>query len=285
MNPTYPVYIISKGRWKRPLTVRTLEELGVPYNLVVEPQESEEYQRILGQHGTLHVLPFSNLGQGSIPARNWVWDHAQASGAKRHWILDDNLKGFFRYHNNKALPVASGTIFKVAEDFVDRYENVPMAGFHYEMFCHWTRDRGKEKPAFYLNTRVYSCILLDNSAPYRWRGRYNEDTDLSLRILKDGHCTVLFCAFVCGKQATMTMKGGNTDSLYQENGRTLMAESLREQHPDVVTVITRWDRAQHFVNYAPFKRNQLRKREGLIVPTESNEYGMILNNGRWEDAK
>lgn len=285
MNPTYPVYIISKGRWKRPLTVKTLEELGVPYRLVVEPQEAEEYERILGPHGTLHILPFSNLGQGGIPARNWVWDHAQASGAKRHWILDDNLKGFFRYHNNKALPVASGTIFKVAEDFVDRYENVPMAGFHYEMFCHWTRDRGKEKPAFYLNTRVYSCILLDNSAPYRWRGRYNEDTDLSLRILKDGHCTVLFCAFVCGKQATMTMKGGNTDSLYQENGRTLMAESLREQHPDVVTVITRWDRAQHFVNYAPFKRNQLRKREGLIVPTESNEYGMVLNNGRWEDAK
>lgn len=284
MNPQYPVYIISKGRWKRPLTARTLEELGVPYRLVVEPQEAEEYQRILGPHGTLCVLPFSNLGQGSIPARNWVWDDAQASGARRHWILDDNLKGFFRYHQNKALPVASGTVFRAAEDFVDRYTNVPMAGFHYEMFCHWTRDRGKEKPAFYLNTRVYSCILLDNAAPYRWRGRYNEDTDLSLRILKDGHCTVLFCAFVCGKQATMTMKGGNTDSLYQENGRTLMAESLREQHPDVVTVIKRWDRAQHFVNYAPFKRNQLRKREGLVVPSEPNEYGMVLHNGRWEDA-
>jgi hypothetical protein len=33
------------------------------------------------------VLPFSNLGQGGIPARNWVWEHSISIGAKRHWIL------------------------------------------------------------------------------------------------------------------------------------------------------------------------------------------------------
>lgn len=283
MNPQYPVYVISKGRWKRPLTVRTLEALGVPYRLVVEPHEEAEYQAVVRQYGELLVLPFANLGQGSIPARNWVWDHAAQSGAARHWILDDNINGFFRYHENQARPVASGTVFRCAEDFVDRYENVPMAGFHYEMFCHWTRDRGKEKPAFYLNTRVYSCILLDNSVSYRWRGRYNEDTDLSLRFLKDGHCTVLFCAFCCGKQATMTMKGGNTDELYAGDGRARMAEALREQHPDVVTVITRWNRQQHFVNYAPFKKNALRRKPGLAIPNTPDEYGMRLVDGRWED--
>lgn len=285
MNPQYPVYVISKGRWKRPLTVRTLEQIGVPYRLVVEPQEQAEYADVIGHLGELLVLPFSNLGQGSIPARNWVWEHAKASGAARHWILDDNIKGFFRYHQNEALPVTSGTIFRCAEDFVDRYENVPMAGFHYEMFCHWTRDRGKEKPPFYLNTRVYSCILLDNSVQHRWRGRYNEDTDLSLRFLKDGLCTVLFCAFCCGKQATMTMKGGNTDELYAGSGRELMAESLREQHPDVVTVITRWNRKQHFVNYAPFKRNALRRKSGVVIPETHNNYGLRLVNGRWEDGE
>lgn len=284
MNPTYPVYIISKGRWRRPLTIRSLEAMRVPYSVVVEPHEVDEYAQAIGQYGTVLALPFSNLGQGSIPARNWVWNHARETGSRRHWILDDNINGFFRYHQNKALPVTSGTIFKAAEDFVDRYENVPMAGFHYEMFCHWTRDRGKEKPAFYLNTRVYSCILLSNEVEYQWRGRYNEDTDLSLRFLKDGFCTVLFCAFCCGKQATMTMKGGNTDELYAANGRAMMAESLREQHPDVVTVITRWNRPQHFVNYAPFKKNVLRRRSDIVVPTGVNEYGMRLVNDKWEDV-
>lgn len=281
-NPRYPVYVISKGRWESRLTVKTLDAIGVPYSVVVEPQEYEQYASVITKENIL-TLPFSNLGQGSIPARNWVWDHAAKSGAARHWILDDNLKGFFRYNRNKALPVKTGAIFAAAEDFVDRYDNVPMAGFHYEMFCHWTRDRGKEKPAFYLNTRVYSCILLDSTKPHRWRGRYNEDTDLSLRFLKDGYCTVLFCAFCCGKQATMKMKGGNTDELYADDGRTKMAESLREQHPDVVTVIKRWGRDQHFVNYAPFKRNKLVRRSGFVMPSEPNEYGMRLVDGAWEE--
>ena len=83
-------------------------------------------------------------------------------------------------------------------------------------------------PPLMINTRIYSCILIKNDVPYRWRGRYNEDTDLSIRILKDGFCTVLFNAFLAGKSATMTMKGGNTDELYKDDGRLKMAQSLQE---------------------------------------------------------
>jgi hypothetical protein len=131
----------------------------VPYRIVVEPQEAERYAAVIDPAKIL-VLPFSNLGQGSIPARNWIWEHAAAVGAERHWILDDNIRGFYRYNRNFTAPVVTGTIFAIAEEFVDRYENVAEAGFHYEAFMHWTRERNKEKPPFYLNTRVYSCILL-----------------------------------------------------------------------------------------------------------------------------
>ena len=41
MNPKYPVYIISKGRWDNGLTARTLERMNVPFKIVVEPQEYE----------------------------------------------------------------------------------------------------------------------------------------------------------------------------------------------------------------------------------------------------
>jgi len=34
------------------------------------------------------VLPFSNLGLGSYPARNWCWEHAISEGHAFHWILD-----------------------------------------------------------------------------------------------------------------------------------------------------------------------------------------------------
>jgi len=38
---------------------------------------------------------------------------------------------------------------------------------------------------FRTAARVMRCILIDNACRHRWRGRYNEDTDLSLRVLKD----------------------------------------------------------------------------------------------------
>ncbi|HSX21334.1 MAG TPA: hypothetical protein VLE97_01010 [Gaiellaceae bacterium] len=269
----YPLYIISKGRWESRQTVRQLEAIKLPYRIVVEPQERDLYAAVVDPAKIL-VLPFSNLGQGSIPARNWVWEHALASGAKRHWILDDNLKGFYRMTDNLPVPIADGTIFAAAEDFVDRYENVGLAGFNYFMFK--LRKSGVN-PAFYLNTRIYSCILIDNALEFRWRGRYNEDTDLSLRVLKSGLCTVLFHTFLCDKSTTMTMKGGNTDELYAaEDGRLKMAESLVEQHPDVVKITRKWDRWQHQVDYRPFRVNRLKLREDVEPPRVDDDYGMEL---------
>jgi hypothetical protein len=274
VNPRYPVYIISKGRAESRKTARALEATSVPFRIVVEPQEYDQYAAVIDPSLILK-LPFSNLGQGSIPARNWVWEHSVEEGATSHWILDDNIDGFFRLNRNLKTPVADGTIFRVAEIFADRYENVGEAGFNYFMFA----SRKTRMPAYYLNTRVYSCILLRNSLPFRWRGRYNEDTDLSLRILKSGLCTVLFNAFLALKSQTMTMSGGNTDELYRQDeafdGRKEMAESLVEQHPDVASVSWKWNRWQHHVDYSGF-RQQLRRKPGLEIHNGINNFGMVL---------
>lgn len=271
MKPRYPVYVISKGRWERPLTARALEGLGVDFRIVVEPEEKDKYAAAVDPAKIL-VLPFSNLGLGSIPARNWVWDHSVEAGARRHWILDDNIAAFRRYNRNVKLRTESAGVFAAAEDFVDRYENVAMAGFNYFMFC----NDVDALPAYYLNTRVYSCILLRNDLDFRWRGRYNEDTDLSLRILKAGHATILFNAFLAEKMSTMTMKGGNTDELYAGDGRRKMAESLRDQHPDVVQIAWKFKRWQHQVDYRPFRFNRLKLKPGLDIPDRVNDYGMVL---------
>jgi len=245
----------------------------VPYHIVIEPQEYDQYAAVIDPNKIL-VLPFSNLGQGSIPARNWVWEHSIETGAERHWILDDNLSNFRRYHNGQRIRVNSGAILRACEDFVDRYENVALAGLRYR-FHHF--DGSKQ---LYLNTRIYSCILILNSLSCRWRGRYNEDTDLSLRVLKDGWCTVLFAAFLVDKAATMTMKGGNTEDLYkldgQKDGRLLMAQSLQRQHPEVVKIVRKWGRWQHQVDYRPFKRNRLIKKPGVVIQKGVNNYGMVL---------
>jgi hypothetical protein len=271
----YPIYVISKGRWESRLTAKALEAIGASWRIVIEPQEFDQYASVIDKEKIL-VLPFSNLGQGSIPARNWVWEHSISEGHERHWILDDNILRFHRLHQNKKYEMTSAICFSAVEQFADRYENVAMAGMQYELFA-----LAKNKnPAVLFNTRVYSCILLANNLRHRWRGRYNEDTDLSLRVLKDGYCTVLTNAFLCKKMATMNMKGGNTEELYKLDGRVdgrlLMAQSLQQQHPDVTTITRKWGRWQHHVDYRPFKKNKLKLRAGVVIPQKPNELGMIL---------
>lgn len=274
MKPRYPIYVISKGRWELRHTSKALEKRRIDYRIVIEPQEFPQYSAVIDPVKIL-TLPFSNLGQGSIPARNWVWEHSVSEGHARHWILDDNLLSFYYLTGNVKHYTTDGTTFRVIEDFADRWENCALTGMQYEMFA----PRRQAMPPLYLNTRIYSCILIDNALPFRWRGRYNEDTDLSLRCLKAGYCTVLFNAFLCDKLGTMKVKGGNTEALYKladgTDGRLLMARSLEEQHPDVTRVVWKWGRWQHEVDYTPFKANALRRRPGVAVPAGPADYGLV----------
>lgn len=270
--PKYPIYIISKGRAESRLTSKALDEMNVHYFIVIEPQEYKEYSKYIDESQIL-VLPFSNLDKGSIPARNFVFEDSIKRGFKRHWILDDNIGGFIRLNRNRKIKVNSPVFFKIIEDFVDRYENIALAGPDYRYFA---PERETKEP-FILNTRVYSCILIDNSIPFRWRGKYNEDTDLSLRVLKAGYCTILFKAFLCNKVGTLKMKGGNTDNVYIDNDKRLkFAQSLMKQHPDVTKIVQRYNRFHHEVDYRSFNKNKLKRKENLNLKNEVNNYGLRL---------
>lgn len=288
----HPIYIVSKGRWESRLTHKHLKMMGVPHFLVVEPQEFENYARVI-DHTTLIPLDmsykeryetFDDLGMtksvGPGAARNFAWDHAVANGAKWHWVMDDNINGFYRLNHNLKTPCVSGAIFAAMEEFCERYSNVVMAGPNYFMFA----SRKTEMPAFVTNTRIYSCNLIRNDAPYRWRGRYNEDTDLSLRMLKDGLCTVQFNAFLQYKMPTQTIAGGNTADFYAKEGTRPKSEMLARMHPDVATVVEKFSRVHHEVDYSRFKANRLKLRDDAFIVDGIDNFGMILQqkiNGIW----
>jgi len=273
----YPIYIISKGRWDSRLTSKALDEINCPYRLVVEPKEYENYANHIDASKIL-IAPenFSERGQGSIPVRNFVWEHSISEGHKRHWILDDNIRKFRRYNNDIKYEVTDSTIFRCAEDFVDRYKNVALSGFQYSSFMAYNR----QKRPFTHNTRIYSCILIENDIPFRWEGKYNEDSDLAIRVLKTRkYCTILFNAFLQDKVSTMTMKGGNTDTIYNTgDNREEFARSLERKHPDVVKTIWRYGRWHHSINFNPFKDIDLIRVDNYdeIVGKGINNYGMYL---------
>jgi hypothetical protein len=57
-----------------------------------------------------------------------------------------------------------------------------------------------------------------------------------------------------------------------------MANHLRRQHPDVVTVSRKWGRWQHHVDYRPFKNNKLIKRENVDYTQGVDNYGMEIKD-------
>jgi hypothetical protein len=285
-GPDHPVYVVSKGRWESRLTARALDALRVPYRVVVEAQERDAYAAVIDPARLLVLDPAyqrrydtcDGLGdtksKGPGPARNFAWEHSAAEGHRWHWVMDDNIKAFYRFNRNLKVPVADGAIFCAMEAFTGRFANAPMSGPNYFMFA--PRKSGHSIRPFTPNTRVYSCNLIRNDLPFRWRGRYNEDTDLSLRILKAGMCTILFNAFLAEKLTTQSLRGGNTDEFYALEGTLPKSRMLVGLHPDVAKLSFRWGRWHHVVDYRPFAGNRLVPRPGAPPAVGADEFGMRL---------
>jgi hypothetical protein len=281
----FPIYIVSKGRWhpERRLTIRTLDEMRQPFRVIVEASEADAYAREIGKdrvlmlpqaykdsYDTFWPRPAPNK-TGSGAARNFAWDHSVSEGAEFHWVLDDNIDGWYRLQHNLRHKVISGVAFRAVEDFVSRYENIAISGHQYLMFL----PRKYYFPAFTLNGKIYSSILIRNSTPLRWRGLYNEDVDLCLRALKAGWCTATINVFCANKIRTQLMGGGNTDELYRQ-GTLDKSRMLAEMHPDVAKVTHKFGRDHHQVNWRAFRANHLRPREGVHVPDGFDDYGLQL---------
>lgn len=269
--PRYPVFVPSKGRWQNPMTAKFLTKDGVPFRLVVEPAEEAAYRAALPDVEML-VTPHDDMKL--LGVRNWIRDVSIEEGWSRHWQLDDNIQDTRRLYRGKRIPCNSGVALRVCEDFTDRYTNIGVSGLNYQMFV------TDETPTpFYLNCHVYSCSLVSNEMPYRWRLIYNDDTDLCLQVLAGGLCTVALNVFMAHKQRTMVHAGGNTTSIYTGDGRAVMARSLERVWPFVVTTKRRFRRPQHVIRgaWAGFDTPLIRRTDidwDNLPPID--EYGLDL---------
>lgn len=284
MNPNFPIYVPSRSRADSRLTVKILEAMDVPFHVVIEEDQYSDYAAVITKEKIL--IPdksyerdydtCDDLGdtksKGPGPARNFIWDHSIDRGYPWHWVMDDNIRVFYRLHKNRQIRVSDGTILRCMEDFVLRYTNIAMAGPDYKMFA----PRKIALPPLVFNTRIYSCNLIRNDVPFRWRGRYNEDTDLSLRMLKARWCTVQFYAFLQDKMPTQTVKGGNTENFYADEETLAKSKMQVALHPDVSKLVWKFGRWHHHVDYRPFRKNKLILKPGIEISDKIDNYGMTL---------
>lgn len=268
IKPRYPIFIPSRGRYESNHTARALIKFDVPFRLVVQPDEAELYRAALPNVDIL-VLPDNNIGL--LRTRLWIRAVSEEEGFDRHWQLDDNMHSFNRLHQGQRIAVDAGVALRVCEDLTDRYSNIGVSGLNYTMFV-----VNHEQNRVTWNHKVYSCSLVNNMIPQRWRLAYNDDTDLCLQVLAAGMCTLQLNAFNVQKIRTMMVKGGNTDDLYQANGRLVMAKQLQRAWPRVVTTKRKFGRPQHEVRWGLFKQNHPVLKDQSEWPASMGDYGLKL---------
>ena len=296
----FPLFIVSKGRHESMMTSKALTKMKVFHRIVVEPDQAKDYKTAIAKFKLkAEVIEMDmcykekyelcdDLGltrsTGPGPARNFAWDQSIKEGFKWHWIMDDNLRNFKILNYNTRIKCEAPGYWRAMEDFVLRYKNIAMAGPDYQAFA---PDKRKHPP-FLVNTRIYSCNFIRNEVKWRWRGRYNEDTILSLDLLKAGWCTVQFYMFLQEKMQTQSLKGGNTDEFYLKEGKIRPGEKYADTgtlaksmmmikvHPDVSKIVYKYSRVHHYVDYMPFKKNKLILRDDIEIPKTPIDYGLNL---------
>ena len=285
----YPVYILSKGRYFRdkkyqaPKTCQYLDAIGVDYKVIIEEEEYDNYLKSIPAK-RLVILPKEYLEEqhskgnfGGIPARNYIHKINCDEDNFAYWCLDDNMSDYYWIDNNERYRVRSPLVFRMLEDIMDLYGNLYLMGHQYKSFAlptDYTR-------IVQTNTRVYSSILIRTDIPPLddsndiWRGKYNEDTDLSLRILKMGLPTLITYNMNVDKETTGEAKGGNTDSIYAEDGNgsgTLKSLALMKDHSDCVKMVKRYGRDHHLIDLKKFEKNKFEPftlEEGIFEETNS----------------
>lgn len=279
--PRYPVFIPSKGRWQTARTAIHLRKQGVPFRLVVQPNQLAQYEK---EYDRSLILSLDKDEIGLPATRNWIQKFAKAEGHARHWQLDDNIRAFHRSMQGRRNRCPAGVALRACEDFTDRYTNVAISGLNYSMFA----PPSVQYPPYFLNVHVYSCTLVNHAADLHWRELggerltgHNEDVDLCLMALAKGWCTISLNAFLCEKQATMQMKGGMSDSYAKQDGRLRMTRALIRAWPHVVSLSRRFRRPHHHVakSWTAFD-TPLQRRDDIdwdSLEGSVNEYGMQWN--------
>ena len=284
----FPVYVISKGRAEKCLTSIFLSMCEVEHYVVVEEFQYNDYMSTVGQsqYTTVLTIPQSFFDEyetlyieedgetrltGPGAARNYCWWHSKENGYAAHHVLDDNMYGFYLLTDNCRVKLRTGAFIKGMEEHFMAFDNVAIAGPNYRSFV----VPNSKQPSHVFNTRIYSWLLIRNDIPFKWRGTWNEDTILSLDVLKAGWATLQWNFYLQYKMGTQLLKGGNTEEFYEKEGTLRKSQMLVDVHPDVSQVVFKFSRWHHEVNYSVFKHIDPQFRPERLADGV-NDYGLYM---------
>lgn len=245
----WPIYVASKGR-QQALRV----PIRLPVSVVVEPQDRAGYEALWPE---MDFLTLPENDQGLAYVRNWIHHHACMQGHPWYWMLDDDISGFYRIDNRRAVRCEPVEALMATQRLAMRYELVGQAALEYRQLA-WAATA----PA--LNSYADVCVAINaklaGHIKFRQETDLKVDRDFTLRILSAGLWTVRNTRYAFSAPENGTNRGGLADAYATEGREEASAIALAKLWPGVVKVQRkRNNRVDAIINWRMFKVREVVK--------------------------
>ena len=252
MKPPYPIVVCSKGRPKG-TTFNLLRTAGLPYMVIVEPQDKDAY---LETHKEAELLVMEHDNLGLSYARQVALDSMDG----RYWMLDDDISSFYRTNfvthrceKTDIVEALTCSQYEAGNAMLD------VVGLSYRQFA-WSA-----KTPVRAWTNADGAVLINALAVKEAGGRYNPDLKLKADRFFALECAMkgLRVGSVMAYAFSANMRAGNTDTPMLAGGQTTeyndrlaiqrSVNLMKEHFGPMVTVVDKGGRPDIKVNWKPFR--------------------------------
>jgi hypothetical protein len=219
-----PVYISSKGKFNGDTPTTSLLKAGArEYKIFVETAYQKHHK---------DVVPLEKRGQRIGYARREIQRYADRNEVEASWILDDDLKAFYRIPDRKGEPSVNGgaaLLHEAEESIPNVILNLEplVAAFHLDF--HSAADRARNPDQFTFNKIPVMNILVLWERVRKAKAEYDpgiwihEDVDFAFQLFKAHHQTAQFNRFSF-RAAPGTTSATHPDYL-------AMSLKIQQKHP------------------------------------------------------
>ncbi len=226
------IFVPSKGRYGTGLakTVICLIDQGLPFTLVVEPQEVQWYSIA---YPSAQIMPLRDSNQGIAYVRNQILSTARQEMKRHIWMLDDDISSLSVQVNGRNVKASHWeVIFKAAQQLFSE-NDAAQGALEYQQFS-WSAKKDASLNS-YCDVAVWIDVDRTRHLSYRKEVVLKEDRDFTLQVLNSGYrtCRASKLGFAVPKN------GSNAGGLQEEYARSGKEEAAVDRMcrfwPGIVT--------------------------------------------------
>ena len=205
-----PIFVPSKNRAFESPLLRELQASQAEYWYVIEPQDKAKYQPLTDN---LLILPENDRGLCYV--RNWIDNYCKQNDIDWYWMLDDDVKRFYKSVNGKNHPETLTNALSGAEKILSKHmEVIGQASLEYQQFA-WS---ARKKVAWQSYCDV--VVLNKSTLPISFRSEFElkVDRDYTLQVQSLGYQTARVTKYSFAAPKIGSNSGG-LNEVYADDSR------------------------------------------------------------------